>query len=70
MSKDDWLPAWDREGRIPEWATTSGWKGWPSLWGGHKELWGSTPAEDLLKLNQNEGLGFEGDLALLFAGQC
>jgi hypothetical protein len=31
-------------------------------------LWGNTPALDILKLEQNEGLSYQDDIALLFAG--
>ena len=31
-------------------------------------MWGNTPALDVLKLEQNEGLSYQDDIALLFAG--
>ena len=37
--------------------------------GQQKYLWGNVPALDLVKLQQNEGADFAGDLRLLFAGQ-
>lgn len=69
MGKDNWRPAWDREGREPAWTTGAASKNWHNPFGGGKYLWGNVPALDVLKLEQNEGIGYRGDLALLFAGQ-
>jgi hypothetical protein len=35
-----------------------------------KRLWGMTPALDILKLEANEGLGYEKELDLMFDGMC
>ena len=37
--------------------------------GRNKYLWGNVPALDIIKLQQNEGVNFAGDLRLLFAGE-
>jgi hypothetical protein len=68
MGKDNWRPAWDREGRAPPWASGIAAKNWHNVFGGSKYLWGNTPALDILKLEQNEGLSYQDDIALLFAG--
>jgi hypothetical protein len=68
MGKDNWRPAWDREGRKPPWASDTAAKNWHNVFGGNKYLWGNTPALDVLKLEQNEGLGYQDDIVLLFAG--
>ncbi len=70
MSKESWRPAWEREGREPAWAKGAAAQNWHNPFGGDKYLWGNTPAFDVLKLEQNEGLKYREDLALLFAGQC
>jgi hypothetical protein len=70
MGKEDWRPAWDREGREPPWASGAASRNWHNVFGGSKYLWGNTPALDVLKLEQNEGIGYRDDIALLFAGQC
>lgn len=69
MSKESWRPAWDREDREPPWASGAAAKNWHNTFGGNKHLWGNTPAVDILKLEQNEGLEYRGGLSLLFAGQ-
>lgn len=69
MGKDNWRPAWDREGREPPWASGTAAKNWHNVFGGNKYLWGNTPALDVLKLEQNEGLSYRDDIALLFAGE-
>ena len=43
-------------------------KNWHNVFGGNKYLWGNTPALDVLKLEQNEVLGYQDDIVLLFAG--
>ncbi|KAN0076101.1 protein of unknown function (DUF4470) domain containing protein [Elaphomyces granulatus] len=67
MSRENWRPAWDREGREPAWATGTASRNWHNKFGGDKYLWGNTPALDILKLEQNEGFAYQEDLALLFA---
>ena len=70
MAKEHWRPAWDREGRIPPWASGVASTNWHNVFGGSKYLWGNTPAVDVLNLKRNEGIGYKEDIALLFAGQC
>ncbi|KFX99826.1 hypothetical protein V490_01644 [Pseudogymnoascus sp. VKM F-3557] len=67
MSKEKWRPAWHREGREPAWETDPTASRVQNRFGGTKYLWGNTPALDVLKLEQNEGLGYAEDIALLFA---
>ncbi|CZR50286.1 uncharacterized protein PAC_00158 [Phialocephala subalpina] len=67
MSKESWRPAWDLEGREPPWAATAVRKNLHNPFGENKYLWGNTPALDVLNLEQNEGLGHQEDLSLLFA---
>ena len=69
MAKEQWRPAWDREGRTPHWASAIASENWHNVFGGSKYLWGNTPAVDILNLRQNEGIDYEEDIALLFAGQ-
>lgn len=38
-------------------------------YGAEKYLWGNVPAFDMLKLVQNEGVGYAKDILLLFAGK-
>ena len=70
LIKASWRPAWDVENRQP--AFIGGDEG-PFVknasHGRQKYLWGNVPALDLIKLQQNEGINFAGDLRLLFAGE-
>jgi hypothetical protein len=43
MGKDNWRPAWDREGREPPWAGGTAAKNWHNVFGGNKYLWGTLP---------------------------
>jgi len=63
MGKDNWRPSWDREGRVPPWATGQAAKNLHNTFGGNKYLWGNTPAFDVLKLEQNEGLDYRDDIS-------
>lgn len=38
------------------------------MFGNKKYLWGNVPAFDLLRLDANEGSGYNGDLRILCAG--
>ncbi|KAH8674391.1 hypothetical protein BGZ60DRAFT_468760 [Tricladium varicosporioides] len=67
MAKEHWRPAWDREGRIPHWASGVASTNWHNVFGGSKYLWGNTPAVDVLNLERNEGIDYKEDIALLFA---
>ena len=40
-----------------------------TVFGGTRYLWGNVPAFDVMNLGGNEGLGFEKDCRLLFAGK-
>ncbi|OBT41478.1 hypothetical protein VE00_07576 [Pseudogymnoascus sp. WSF 3629] len=67
MSKDKWSPAYYREGRKPAWEIGAAASNFHNRFGGQKYLWGNTPAMDVLNLEQNEGLNYADDIALLFA---
>ncbi|OBT66458.1 hypothetical protein VE03_03695 [Pseudogymnoascus sp. 23342-1-I1] len=67
MIKDKWRPAYYLEGRTPAWEIGAAASNLHNPFGGEKYLWGNTPALDVLKLEQNEGLGYADDIALLFA---
>ncbi|RDA90834.1 hypothetical protein CP533_1556 [Ophiocordyceps camponoti-saundersi (nom. inval.)] len=63
LGRDDWLPGWVIENREPafydkrnEDHTTIS-----------KYVWGNSPAIDIVKLKDNEGEDYDGDLRLLFA---
>ncbi|KAI8654751.1 DUF4470 domain-containing protein [Fusarium keratoplasticum] len=58
-----WVPSWSVEGRQP----TFGREGYVAPFATHKTIWGDVPALDILKLDQNEGVQYHKDLALLFA---
>ncbi|KAI8656486.1 DUF4470 domain-containing protein [Fusarium sp. Ph1] len=58
-----WVPSWSVEGRQP----TFGQEGYVAPFATHKNIWGDVPALDILKLDQNEGVQYYKDLALLFA---
>ncbi|KAL4922141.1 hypothetical protein BDW62DRAFT_217950 [Aspergillus aurantiobrunneus] len=63
LNNSTWLPAWAREDRMPAFLG-----GLPLVsLGMNKYLWGNVPAFDLIQLEKNEGLGYTGDLRLLFA---
>lgn len=63
---EKWKPKWSVDKRVPDFA--------PFLLGlmpfgdAHKHLYGNAPAYDILKLEQNEGLDWNEELRLLFAG--
>ena len=68
--KTTWKPSWVVEAREPAFIG-AGNEGQPVdmvSYGRQKYLWGNVPALDLLNLQQNEGVDFDGDLRLLFAG--
>ncbi|OBT97521.1 hypothetical protein VE01_04562 [Pseudogymnoascus verrucosus] len=66
MSKDKWSPAYFREGRTPAWEIGEAASKFHNRFGGEKYLWGKTHAMDVLNLEQNEGLNYADDIALLF----
>lgn len=37
--------------------------------GGSKHFWGNTPAIDVLRLDKNEGVDYDKELNVLFAGK-
>jgi hypothetical protein len=64
MMNETWLPAYVREGRelTREWVNNH--IPDPKKW-----MWGNTPSFDLLNLKNNEGLEYDKDMNLLFAGK-
>lgn len=67
VTKSTWTPRWDQENRKPAFID-SGARWVPFGAEELRYLWGNTPAFDILKLEQNEGKLYNGDLAILFAG--
>ncbi|KFY92810.1 hypothetical protein V500_04013 [Pseudogymnoascus sp. VKM F-4518 (FW-2643)] len=67
MGKDKWRPAWHCERRQPAWETDAAASNPHNPFRSGKYLWGNTPALDVLQLEQNEGLDYADDIALLFA---
>lgn len=63
--KEDWVPKWSAEMRLPAFAAVRH----LMPFGGKKYLYGNAPAFDCLKLEANEGLQYEQDIHLLFAGK-
>lgn len=66
--KATWTPSWDTEKRVPAFINDS-----PDpfqAFGGTKYLWGNMPAIDVLALESNEGVQYNKDLDLLFAGKA
>ncbi|KKA28146.1 hypothetical protein TD95_000989 [Thielaviopsis punctulata] len=63
MSEEKWAPSWEGDRKPPfytdnpELATCTGLE---------KQLWGETPAIDILELRKNEGVQWKQDLSLLF----
>lgn len=68
LSKDNWRPQWDIDGRGPAWASGSAATNWHNTFGNNKYLWGNVPAVDVVQLKRNEGVDHGSDLSLLFAG--
>lgn len=66
LGKSDWRPAWEREDRNPFIRHESGGH---NPFGGEHHLWGNTPAVDILCLEKNEGIAYDQDIYLLFAGE-
>jgi len=68
--KDNWVPAWVIEKRTPGFLVPPGsnQSSEGNTSGTNKYLWGNMPAIDILNLHANEGMGYEQDLTLLFAG--
>jgi hypothetical protein len=65
--KSNWLPTWEIEGRPPTFVGCG-----PPLnpYGRlQKYLWGNMPALDVLALDRNEGISYDHDLHVLFAGR-
>ncbi|KAI6373129.1 hypothetical protein MCOR25_003528 [Pyricularia grisea] len=65
MLKPTWEPRWIKQNRPPNFIGGST----PSIstFGATNYLWGNVPAIDLIKLTDNEGVGFKQDIDLLFA---
>lgn len=60
-----WTPRWVLENRAP---TFTG-NGSREPFGGARFIWGTIPARDFVRLEINEGLEYDKDLHLLFAGK-
>jgi hypothetical protein len=54
---------------MPSWANAEASKKFHNLFGSSKYLWGNTPAIDIARIPENEGLTYNGSIALLFAGK-
>lgn len=65
LAKSGWQPAWAAENRTP--AFIGG--GIGQVFGKKKFLWGNVPAVDILNLPSNEGVDYQGEISLLFAGK-
>lgn len=65
MSKN-WKPQWELEGRDPTFMSDHD---SCAVFGGTKYLWGNVPAIDVLQLEKNEGVSYDKNLRLLFAGK-
>jgi len=52
----------------PAWAKGDAATNLHNPFGAGKYLWGNVPAIDVLRLEQNEGEDYTGNIALLFAG--
>lgn len=62
----DWKPKFQVEKRLPDYAKPE----YPFVnWGEKAYLWGNVPAADVLNLKNNEGLGYNEDIGILFAGK-
>lgn len=68
ISKPSWRPAWDHENR-DLWAKGPSRSNTHNPHGGEAYLWGNVPAIDVLRLRDNEGVTYNEDIELLFAGQ-
>ncbi|KAI1499527.1 hypothetical protein F5X99DRAFT_430658 [Biscogniauxia marginata] len=66
LRKPDWIPQWEIEDRRP--AFMDPYAGF-LVNKGKDDLWGSTPAFDILNLKSNEGINYSKDLDLLLAGK-
>lgn len=66
LGKKTWAPRWAQEDRTPKFVND----GQMVQYGGKKYIWGNVPAFDVVQLAKNEGEGFQGELKLLFAGEC
>ncbi|KAI9670303.1 MAG: hypothetical protein M1831_006517 [Alyxoria varia] len=67
LAKDSWRPRWALEGRKPGFVTRSGVSHVPFGALPMRNLWGNTPAIDVLQLEQNEGESYAKDLSVCFA---
>lgn len=68
LAKPTWQPSWIVEDRTPAFVAEGTFDYVP--FGEGKDLWGNVPAVDILHLQGNEGLGYDEDCRLLFAGTC
>lgn len=70
LNKFNWKPEWDRVNRRPAWAIGEASTNFHNPFGSTKYLWGNTPAIDIAHITENEGVAYDSDIALLFAGRC
>ncbi|KAF1831410.1 hypothetical protein BDW02DRAFT_531923 [Decorospora gaudefroyi] len=67
LNKASWMPDWDRNNRAPAWASGEAATNFHNPFGSNKYLWGNTPAMDIARIPENEGLGYDKDMSFLFA---
>lgn len=65
--KGTWKPGWVTDNRLP--LFMGGGDSVQVMFGTVKYLWGNVPAIDVIKLGQNEGIGYQDPINLLFAGR-
>ncbi|KAH8168147.1 hypothetical protein CIB48_g29 [Xylaria polymorpha] len=63
--KGTWKPGWVTDNRLP--LFMGGGDSVQVMFGTVKYLWGNVPAIDVIKLGQNEGIGYQDPINLLFA---
>lgn len=67
LSKPTWYPLWDVEKRRAAFSNDDVVNSRPHPFDGTTNLWGKTEAIDVIRLSENEGAKFDGNLRLLFA---
>lgn len=68
MADENWVPQWFAKGRTPRYADGDLRHEYFSSSNARKHLWGNISTIDIVKLENNEGVGYKQDLRLLFAG--
>ncbi|RYP39103.1 hypothetical protein DL766_000559 [Monosporascus sp. MC13-8B] len=64
LMKKTWEPSWVTQNRTPAFVDD---ESSHIVFGTRKYLWGNTPAFDMIRLSQNEGVDFQGPVHMLFA---